>query len=142
MFPLHVIKLKKIRDFKKKSNKNIISNGETTKKIMFRFDSRIKKNTIFSLEFKYNYEQLKLEIQIGKKFLFILNEPRIKEIFIGPFNFLITLSFNIIGQGKLISLNNEIESNIAFDRCNFYVTRIYPYYIKKKNKCFKWFEID
>ena len=132
MFPLHVIKLKKIRDFKKKSNKNIISNGETTKKIMFRFDSRIKKNTIFSLEFKYNYEQLKLEIQIGKKFLFILNEPRIKEIFIGPFNFLITLSFNIIGQGKLISLNNEIESNVAFDRCNFYVTRIYPYYIKKK----------
>ena len=45
MFPLHVIKLKKIRDFKK-SNKNIISNGETTKKIMFRF-AKISKEQLY-----------------------------------------------------------------------------------------------
>lgn len=130
--PIYILKFNKFTEYYH-PNSLICSLKDTIQgKILFRINLETKKRITSNFLLKYNFKEFNLEIITGTNFLFTLKEPRIDKISFRPYTFLITSTLTFSGFRKLKGLESDLECSLGFSKINFYLTRIYPTFIKKE----------
>ena len=130
--PLYILKINRITDFRLSGlHKNLRSN-QIRKKILLRITLENKKKITSKFSFKFYFQKFKVEIITGKNFLLTLKEPRVGDFLTGPYNFLITSATGFSGFESLKGSEYDIVCGIGFGKLNFYLTRLFPTYIRKE----------
>ena len=135
--PFYLLKVSVIEQAMHEKKPPVLNECNGLNKILFRMNFEVRRNIISHLWHRTNFNILTLEFRTWKNFLYSLIKPRMGYLPLGPYNFLISTNLKISGFGKINWLNYKLESNPGFNTCNFYFSRIFPYYFRKKIKVLK-----